>query len=83
MSETFSELTLAFDRHLGDLDRARKVFVEEVGVFNEIVVVNSSTVRALELAVPKGAGTAVQKVALEAAVNYGKSVGVEVIIIPF
>lgn len=37
MSETFSELTLAFDRHLGDLDRARKVFVEEVGVFNEYV----------------------------------------------
>ena len=41
------------------------------------------TGRALKLAVPAGGGTAAQQTALQAAVEYGESVGVTVSIVPF
>jgi hypothetical protein len=70
------------------LGRTVRNYVDKVAAFKGathagVTVRGNDIVRALELAVPSGGGTAAQEAALSAAVEYGKAKGVTVLIIPF
>lgn len=71
------------------LTRTVRGYIDKVAGFSGRtwggVTVNGADItgRALELAVPAGGGSAAQHAALQSAVQYGKSVGVTVYIVPF
>jgi hypothetical protein len=76
-------------QNIATLTRIVTGYIDEVAAFSGRtwagVTVRGADItgRALELAIPAGSGTAAQQAALQAAVRYGQSLGVNVTIIPF